>query len=341
MQRRRVKPISRWKRWRHRFEVVLVDAAGWLGCRLSRGAVRRLGEWLGALMFLLLRNERRIALANLELAFGDAFTEAQRRRIARASFRNVYGTLAGLLWAPRLRGDDLRRWVENGEVFAQACTEEKGRGRILLTLHYGDWELLGLAAAAFGLPMTVVAREMRNEALAERLRAVRELTGNRVIPQAGAVRKLYQTLRAGGTVAMLADLNGRMRGGGVWVKFFGLPVFNTASVAALALRTGAVVAVFVAEPLSAGRVRIRSLGRVDYEPSGDSEADVVGLTQRYMDMAEAVIREHPEWWMWSYRRWRYRLSPERGRYPFYSVYRPMMPVARVEENGIPHGGTMR
>lgn len=332
MQRQRRKHIPCWKRWRHRVEVVLVDVTGWLVRRISRATARRLGEWLGSVMFVVLRRERRVALANLELAFGERFTPSQRRQIAQESFRNVYGTLAGLLWAPRLRGQDLRQWVENSEAFAQARADDTGRGRILLTLHYGDWELLGLAAAAFGMPMTVVARAMPNQALADRLRAARELTGNQVISQAGAVRKLYQTLRAGGTVAMLADLNGRISGGGVWVNFFGLPVFNTASVAALALRTGATVGTFVAEPLSGGRVRVRYLGIIQYEPTGDWDADVAALTQRYMDTVESIIRERPEWWMWSYRRWRFRPTPEQGRYPYYSVYRPMMPPVRREEN---------
>lgn len=332
MQPRRRKTISRWKRGRYRLEVALVDTATRVMRRWDRAAARRAGERLGGVLFYVLRRERRIALANLALALGSTSPVRQRRHWAVASFRNVYGTLAGLLWAPRLETDDARRQVENPEAFAAALAGQAERGQILLTLHYGDWELLGMAAAACGVPMLVVARELPNRALGERLARVRGLTGNRIIPQAGAARKLFQELRRGGTVAMLADLNGRISGGGVWVNFFGLPVFNTASVAALALHTGAVVRVLVGEPLPDGRIRVADRGEVRYAPTGDWEADVAGFTQQYMDVAERIIRENPQYWMWSYRRWRFRPSPAQGRYPFYSVYRPMVPRRRGTEN---------
>ena len=280
----------------------------------------RLGELLGSIMFCLLRRERQIALANCAVAFGDSRTPKERKWICRRSFENVFGTIASLIWAPRFSETDIRLYVDNGAEFTRINEFRGGRGIIMLTLHYGDWELMGQAAPAFGLPLTIVARSLPNVRLGEKITALRSQTGNSIIPQHGAVRRLFQELRRGGAVALLADLNARRDTGGVWLDFFGLPVFNNSSVAALSLRTGAPIWLMVAEPIPGGRVRLRSGNPIEYISTGDYENDVKQLSQLCLSAGEALIREKPELWLWSYRRWRHRPQEDQGRYPFYSSH---------------------
>jgi len=273
-------------------------------------------------MFYVLGHQRRVALANLAIAFPDQ-SPAEHQRIARQSFANAFGTVMTMFWTGRSAADEVGRYVDNAEEFRRFKAHENGHGLILLTLHYGDWELLGLASGASGLPVTVVARELPNRELARRLTALRALTGNVMIPQHRAVQRLFQALRRGETAAMLADLNARRETGGVWVNFFGLPVFNHNSVAALAVRTGAPICLLIAEPLPQGRVRIHNGGLIKYQPTGAYEQDVQRLSQLCADASEAAIRARPELWLWSYRRWRHRPTPAQGRYPFYSSYKDM------------------
>jgi len=125
-------------------------------------------------------------------------------------------------------------------------------------------------------------------------------------------------LRKGDSTALLIDTNSNRRGGGIWLEFFGLPVFSSPAFAALALRTGAPVVVAYAKPLPGGRSRL-VFGEASYfEATGGEERDIHTLSQQCLKLCEDVIRAEPEPWLWVYKRWTPRPTEERGRYPEYS-----------------------
>jgi len=107
---------------------------------------------------------------------------------------------------------------------------------------------------------------------------------------------------------------------GVWLDFFGLPVFNTAASGLLALKTGAGILGGVAYPLPDGRVKLSYGPEITFTPTGNDEADIRAINQECLKYCEGVIRENPELWMWCYKRWGYRPTPEQGRFPSYSRY---------------------
>jgi KDO2-lipid IV(A) lauroyltransferase len=225
-----------------------------------------------------------------------------------------------MFWSPRLTPETVRDYIEIDEDQIQAHREllSRGRGLIYVTLHFGDWELLGHTSALFGMPLTVVMEQLKNERLAEFLSELRASSGNRIIQQAFATAKLMKALKRGEGVALLVDLNSIPRLGGVWLDFFGLPVFNSPTAAILALRTGAPLVGAVAVPLPNGRCRIVFSPELTITPTGSEDADVLALTKKCSDFCESVVREHPEFWLWTYKRWKLRQQEEQGRYPFYS-----------------------
>ena len=124
----------------------------------------------------------------------------------------------------------------------------------------------------------------------------------------------------GETIGVLVDVNARRGRGGVWLDFFGLKVFNSAAIAELAIRTGAAIIFGHAEPLPGRRVRINFGPEVVPSDTGDRERDVLLTSQRCLDLCAEVIRKNPDLWLWTYKRWKRRPTPEVGRYPFYSKY---------------------
>src|SRR5262249_40313858 len=131
----------------------------------------------------------------------------------------------------------------------------QGKGVIGITMHYGDWEMLGLGLGFYGMSMTVVQEATTNPAIGEILGRLRGASGNRVISQHRAAVKLIKSLRQNQIVGVLADQHIARKEGGVWVNFFGLPVSNTPAIGWLALHTGAPIVIFVARPLPDGRRR--------------------------------------------------------------------------------------
>jgi KDO2-lipid IV(A) lauroyltransferase len=125
-----------------------------------------------------------------------------------------------------------------------------------------------------------------------------------VIYRQGTIRRVMRMLQAGQGVAVLIDQHIQGRDA-IYVDFFERPAATTSAVAALALRTGAVVMPVFALPL--GRGRYRMIYEHAVEPPGADSADAVReFTQRCTDVLEMYVRRHPELWLWMHRRWRER-----------------------------------
>lgn len=315
-------PVSLPKRCRYAVEILALRTATALVRLLPWTAVWRLGQWLGGLAYYTGGEMRRVALANLEIAFGNTKSAAEKRRIARASFRNLGSTLLGLLWSPRLTRDLVERTVMVDPAEWQRLQQQLGGGRgvIFVTLHYGNWELLGLATGLFGINSVVLMEAMRNQALEETINSLRAATGHQLLPHRQAATKLLRALKRGQSIALLIDLNGRGGGGGLWLEFFGLPVFTNSAFATLSLLTGVPIVPAVSRPLGNGRYAFHYGAPIPPEPTGDHAADVRRLTLQCLAFCEAEIRRAPEHWLWSYKRWKYRPHPDQGPYPHYSKF---------------------
>jgi KDO2-lipid IV(A) lauroyltransferase len=289
-------------------------------CALPRSIVWRIGRVSGWLGYHLASSARRVAQSNLALVFGSTLTESERSRIARESLQNVVSTLVMLFWAVRLNRRSFSKYVEidpeSWRRFQQA--QDRGKGLICASLHYGDWELLGLSMALLGVPLTVAAQETGIAGLDRLLRFCRSRTGNRIVAGRRSLPALVQAIRRKGYPTIVNDLNAR-RHRGQWVNFFGLHVYNHPTVGTLAVMTGAPIICGLAHPLGKGRARLEWV-EIPYSLTGDRDLDVLRINQACMRFAEEAIRRRPECWHWCYPRWKRRPNEEQGAYPYYSKF---------------------
>jgi KDO2-lipid IV(A) lauroyltransferase len=278
----------------------------WLFGHLPMGAGAWVGAGLGDLAWLLLPRRRAIALGNLARALGGGHPAPEVRRLGRRSFQHLGMTFVEtceLFFRPP--ASILARVEMNGgERLREAAAQ--GKGVLVLTAHYGNWELLGAAHILSGLPLSVVARPL-DQPLLERLAArLRRRAGIELIDKRHGLRDVLQALRQGRMVGILLDQNAA-RSEGVFVPFFGVPASTSKGLALIALRTRApVVPVFIRR-LGAGRHRVE-VGAALPPPADD---DVVAYTAAFNRAIEAAIRQAPEQWFWMHNRWRTR--PRRKR----------------------------
>ena len=287
-----------------------------------RWAVLKMADHLGLLAYYVLPAERRVADANVDFVFGDTKTAKEKKHIARMALRTLARNLAGLFWAPRLTRENIRDYVDVDEASWDwfQTVRARGKGVIFITPHYGDWEMGSLATGFLGAPFVTVTESFKNPAAEALLSRLRGVSGHSTVPPRFAVIKLFKALKRGGSIAVLVDVNGRRGRGGVWLDFFGLPVFNAAAVADLAIRTGAAIVFVATHPLPGYRTRLVFGPEVELARTGDDERDSATTNQRCLDLCADLIRENPDHWLWTYKRWKRRPSPEAGRYPFYSKY---------------------
>ena len=291
---------------RHRLELLLVRAVMALVRPLPMRTVRDIGHRLGRMAFYFDNSRRRIALENLSRAFPSR-SRGEIENIARAMFAHFAAVLLELLKFATMTEAETRALVDVDGVERVNQAYEHGRGVLLITGHFGYWEVQGMMLPLHAKPASVLARPLDNPYLHEMLERIRSRTGNSVIYRQGAVRKILRELAANRGVAILIDQH-LQTPDAIYVDFFQRPAATTSAVGALAARTGAVVIPSFAFPIGGGRYRL--LFDHPIEPPRDESAESIReFTQRCTDVLEMYVRRNPELWLWMHRRWRSRPEP--------------------------------
>ena len=281
-----------------------VAGAGRLAARLSLRAARILGALLGELAFWVIPGRRRVALANLALAYGPALDAGRRRTLARASFRHLgitaFECCRLYLGASAPLFDRIR--VEGLEHVKAAMA--KNRGLLFLSAHFGNWELLAAAHGLTGFPASAVVRPLDNPFLEAVVAQGRQRTGLRLIPKRAALRGIRSALARGECVGIMLDQNAGPEG--VFVPFFGHLASTSRSLALLALKTGAPVVPAFLRRLPGGDHELTLEAAIPVTRTGHLQHDIEINTARFTETVERHVRAQPDQWFWVHRRWKHR-----------------------------------
>jgi KDO2-lipid IV(A) lauroyltransferase len=261
-----------------------------------------LGRSLGRLLAAADRRHVAIARDNLRRAF-PAWDEAAILGTAQSVYAHFGAVLLDLFWLQGRTRADLEGLVEFDGIEHLHHAEAAGRGLLFPTAHFGNWEVAGIAHGALVRPLHVIARPLDNPLLDRRLTALRTQSGNSIIYKRQALPSVLRVLRSNGAVALLIDQN-VVETEGVFVEFFGRPACTTPVVAALHLKTRCAVVPSRAVLLPNGRYRVIFGPPLEWQPTGDRSADLVGMTQALTRRVEGWVREAPEQWLWMHRRWK-------------------------------------
>jgi KDO2-lipid IV(A) lauroyltransferase len=257
--------------------------------------------WLLALfMRHVLRYRVAVVRENLRLALPELDTAARERVLGR-QYHKLTEVLFELPWLTIASRPQVSARVRLPDLAAVRAELAAGRPVLLLAAHLCNWEwLLQALAIELGVPFVAAYKPPHSERTDELLLSVRSRFGTQMVP---AKRLLRQLLRLRGTahaVGMVADQMPTSSGGRVWLSFLGRPTAFFPGPAEIA-RLGGYRAYFLAQR----RLR-RGYYETHFEPIGDAgEAlDVATFTARYAARVEALVRERPEEWAWTHRRWK-------------------------------------
>jgi KDO2-lipid IV(A) lauroyltransferase len=288
----------------------------WVIARLPIAITYWFGARCGDLASLLLASRRRVTLDNLALAFGEEKSPTERQEIARATFRNLGKHLVDF---SRLR-------FLTPEAFPRFCTVEgldqafpllqRGRGLLVISAHFGSWELAPAVTLYLGVPMWVIVRPLDHPVLDRVVEDLRQRCGYQIIPKRQAMTRSLQALRRGETVGMLMDQNSLQRES-VAVEFFGIKTYTSKGPALLALRAECpVIGAFLVRE-GRGRHRLILTPEIPLQHTGNLPADLEANTQAFNRVLETYIRCYPDHWFWLHRRWKHRLldHPQTGQSP--------------------------
>lgn len=278
---------------------------------LSVESARAAGRTIGRIAYLVDGRHRRIAFENLRAAFGGRYSEPELRRLVRRVYEHFAQVAVEIALIPRkLHVANWKRYVRVEPSAAAMDLIVQDRAKILVSGHFGNWEMAGFVIAAVGLRPTSIARDLDNRFLHRYVQRLRGASGQKIVSKKGDFDRIEATLRRREALVSVADQSAGPRG--CFVEFFGRPASTHKAIALLSFEHDAPIVVGYAYRDRPGfhyRMKCTApLEPADYRGRADGVRD---LTQDFTRALEEAIRSAPEQYFWLHRRWKH--APEARR----------------------------
>jgi KDO2-lipid IV(A) lauroyltransferase len=303
------KKLSTSKRIQYRIEWAMLHGLVAVCSAVPRPALRRVGRGLGWAAWRILRARRRVVLENISRAFPEATAE-RADEIALDACREYGMSLMEFGSFRRLTGGEIDAAVEVSGTGHLDDALARGRGAVLFSGHFGNWELLGALVARRGYPLHVTDTNHSNELTHRIITDLRVRQGMTVISPDEPLSRITRLLSENKFVSYLADQDARRDG--IFVDFLGRPASTVRGPAIFALRKGCpIVPLFIIRS-GVDRHRVVVEGPIWPDPRLKGRDAVRDLTQRYTTVLEKYVREYPGQYFWMHRRWKTKPNGEKN-----------------------------
>lgn len=255
------------------------------------------------LAYPFLKSRRRVANENLRIAFTNK-SNKEIDSLVYASFENLIITFTEIFNISNMSEKKIKEYVEfeNGELLRRLYDE--GKGLILLSAHYGNWEFMAMAGAYhLKFDMLIPVKLLKNWFVDRIINKNRTACGNKVINMDKAALEMLKQLKKGKAIALLADQSAH-ENSDIFVKLFNKPTLTYKAPAELALKYKIPLTFNYCERQGNGKYIIKS----ELVKSDDLEFNKEGvaeLTQRHSNMLEKLLIENPAQWVWAHKRWKH------------------------------------
>lgn len=276
---------------------------------------------------------RERAVTHLRAALGDRYPPAEIERLADCCLESVTMFAVEAICLPRLiNANTWSRYIELRDFEEALELLLSGRGVILVTGHYGSFEVPGHLLSALGFATVAVMRPLDNVYLNRFVVRSRRTHGLSLLDKKGATSQAERILREGRALAFIGDQDAGRKG--LFVDFFGQPASTYKSIGLLAMATGCPIVVGYAR--RRGKTARYEVGvqRTIHPHHWEAQDDpLTWITQAYTSAIEAAVRADPKQYLWIHRRWKSKPRAKRTAPPVTRA-----PELAMERQGVGHGG---
>ncbi|MFH0766058.1 MAG: lysophospholipid acyltransferase family protein [Calditrichota bacterium] len=285
----------------HRREYLLLEFIALGFRRLPLSWARRFAAAVAWLASDLIKLRRRVAIDNLKRAYPKSQL-SDLSKIYRHCWRHFLQVGAEMARLPDITEEFIQEWVDLSQRSVLTRILEQGRGCLVVSGHFGNWEWMGGSMSRLGYPVSYVVTSQSNPLVEAWLDRMRKAAGIEIIPKREAVKGVLQALKRNRVVSIMCDQDAGEAG--VFTPFFGRPASTPRGPALFYLKTQVPI-VFAAAPReSDGKYHV-IIERLEFsnlpENREEQEAEIM---RRITARLEQEIRRHPEQWLWLHRRWK-------------------------------------
>lgn len=296
----------------------VVDYLVYLGVRALAGIFLafpiepnlRTARLIGWLWYRLIGRHRQRALEHLRASFGGQLSDQQLARIALRCMQQMVMMAVEVIFMPRLvNAWTWSRYIRLGDLGEALGWLLQRRPAILVTGHYGNWELLGYLLGQLGVELVAVMRPLDNPYLNDYLVRTLQRAGLNLLYKRGMTRSADDVLARRGALCFIADQNAGHKG--LFVDFFGRKASTYKSIGLLAIRHRVPIIVGYARRIGRGfsyEVAVKRF--IDPAEWQGRDDELLWITQEYTRAIEQFVREAPDQYLWVHRRWKTRPRDE-------------------------------
>lgn len=284
-------------------EYILFSLFSHIFCLFGFKRAHLFAPFLTYVFYDILKLRRKVVLKNLSIAFPELGAEA-RENLARDCYLSSAKTFIEIMALPSLKYEEIEHYFDQSSIEMALNAYNKGKGVVLMTAHFGNWEIAALGyARKLGIPFSTLAQPQRNHFVTCWMERERTKWGNRVYKTGHAAMTLYKALINGEIIAVVADQRGAEDG--LRVPFFGVMSAVNEGSAALAIKTGApiIFCIMIRQPDNSYKMETREIS-FDNLPD-TKEGKIAEISRRHTAVLEEYIRSYPEMWFWMHNRWKY------------------------------------
>jgi KDO2-lipid IV(A) lauroyltransferase len=261
-------------------------------------------KFLGRCLWEHYHRGRRRALNNLRCSFPEK-SEKWIWQTGKASFENIACLAVEVFFTPRLiKKTNWKYYSKYKETERIKWMMKEEKGLILVTGHYGNFEIVGYLMSLFGFNLYSVARPLDNRFINNYLYSVRQRVGQKIVDKHGAARQMNSILSEGASLGFIADQDAGRKG--LFVDFFGRKASTYKSIGLLAITQNIPVCVGYARRKGDFLFEIGTTRLITPEQWEDKKDPLLWLTQEYTSAIEKFIREEPSQYWWLHRRWKHQ-----------------------------------
>jgi len=261
-------------------------------CLFSLKTRYAVASFLGKVFYYIGKERRNITIKNIKAAFPE-YSDVKVKEVALESYINISKSFMEVFWI-----DELSLNFIGKENIEKAL--ERGKGVILVSMHFGNWEYGGYMVAKSGFTLKAVAKRQKNMYINELINKKRETSGMKVIPKGKSFKSIVKVLKDNEVLGLIADqYSNETR-----VKFFGIDTAAIEGPARLSEKYGSALIFIYAVREKENTYTLYASEEIDYADTGDEEENIKINTQKIFNEMEKVIRKNPEQWFWQHKRWK-------------------------------------
>lgn len=287
---------------KHLAEYVFIFLLKLLTKLLPWRSLQLAGRFLGYFFYYILPIRKEVCIENLSIAFKDIKNKKEIEQLSKQVYINIGQTIVEMIAFDKINKNNFNKFLTINHPEYLFKIRDAKKGALLITAHFGNWELMGCSFGLMDLPVDFITGTLKNPYIDNMLNNARKAKMVGIIPVKDGIKKIMTSLKNGRLIAILPDQDpGKTT---IPIRFLGQPAYAPRGPAVFARKFGSPILLGFMIRDKNGHLNVNLVEPLYFEKTEDEEYDLARITYSYYSIIEKFIMDYPDHWLWLHKRWK-------------------------------------